>query len=217
MVCGTAGTVVGIVLIVVPVVVYQWDNFEPPLQHDWPSGTYPCLCILLGGIGGTLMVPSSPSYSWPSNTTAATTDIEAPSSPPESSTTSSSCGGGGGGRHQSRGCCRGGYRWVGGLLGGALSSGLAYLASWMISLRAAGNIVDLPLILFCGVPGLILYSLVHQCSDYTFPPPRNNQQYGYQWIPPVEEARGSMNHDRNSISKHQRPTFSTVSPTTTGR
>ena len=223
MVYGTAGTAVGIVLIVVPVVVYQWDNLNPPLGNDWPSPSYPCFCVLLGGIGGTLMVPSSPQL-WP---TTAIVDIESSASPSSAAT----YGGGGGVGRQNGGICRGGYRWVGGLLGGALSSGLAYLASWIISLHAAGNIVDLPLILFCGVPGLILYSLIHQCSDYTFPPPRNNGQYDYQWIPSVEESRrgrsnstggtgsaiggvrGNTNHDRN-MDKNKRPSFSTASPPT---
>lgn len=229
MVCGTVGTVAGIALIVVPVVVYQWDTLHPPLGHAWPEPFYPLLCIVLGGIGGTLMVPSSTSSvsssSWSASATVSTssyTDVESVSlsSPPGRHGSGGAIGGGWiWTDEQSKWCtCRGGYRWVGGLLGGASSSGLAYLASWVISQHAAGNIIDVPLILFCSVPGLIVYSLVHQCSDYTFPShSRHNGNHQHQQY--YRNDYGSTSHNRMSSNsnKHQRPSFSTVSPPTMRR
>ena len=195
MVYGSFGTVLGMILVIVPVIIYQYDNVTPPLGHNWTSPRYAIVCLILGMIGGLLMVPSSTTSSSTTTTTSSVTtnasavDIESNGGIWHNT------------RHQ-KWFCGGGYRWVGGLLGGGLASGLAYLASWRIAQESSNDIVDLPLILFCCVPGLIVYSLIHQCSDWTFPPPpspppqssssssRQNQHYNdYQWIPSVDETR----------------------------
>lgn len=167
----------GMALIGVPVVIYQWDNDTAPLGLDWPGRMYAGMCIASGGIGGLMMVPTRDADDDDNN------------------------------NHRHRG--RLGYRWVGGMLSGALTASVAYWASWRIGLEQE-DVVDLPLILFCAVPGLILYSLVQQCSDRTFP--NNPRRYNYHWLPDNnihsgDGGSGGMNNNdspRRSILRESR-------------
>ena len=79
-----------------------------------------------------------------------------------------------------------GYKWVAGMLGGVITSVIAFYTSlvWLGDVTEGGPHANIVLIILCGVPGLIVYAVVKCCSDYTFPE-------SYQSIPTYNPSEGS--------------------------
>jgi hypothetical protein len=113
-----ASTLTGILLIALPVIVFQFEYPETPLDRK--------ICTLLGGIGGALM--------------ASRCDKNAL-----------------------------GFRWAAGMFGGAITSNLAYYFSVQWFMLVGGPSVNVFIIFFCSIPGLIAYAIISRCSDRTFP------------------------------------------------
>jgi Na+/H+-translocating membrane pyrophosphatase len=64
------------------------------------------------------------------------------------------------------------YKWAAGMLGGGITSAIAFYTSlvWLGDVGDEGGPhTNIVLIMLCGVPGLIVYAIVKCCSDYTFP------------------------------------------------
>jgi hypothetical protein len=87
-----------------------------------------------------------------------------------------------------------GYKWVAGMLGGGITSAIAFYTSlvWLEDAPVNGPHTNIVLIMLCGVPGLIVYAIVKCCSDYTFPD-------SYQSIPTYE---GSSTSDSETKRSH---------------
>jgi Na+/proline symporter len=113
-----ASTLTGILLIAVPVIVFQLEYPETPLDRK--------ICTLLGGIGGALMASRC-------NKNAL------------------------------------GFRWAAGMFGGAITSNLAYYGSVQWFMLVDGPSVNIFIIFFCSIPGLIVYAIISRVSDRTFP------------------------------------------------
>jgi hypothetical protein len=90
-----------------------------------------------------------------------------------------------------------GYKWVAGMLGGGITSAIAFYASlvWLGDVPVGGPNTNIVLIMLCGVPGLIVYAIVKCCSDYTFPE-------SYQSIPTYNPSEGSSTSDSERKSSH---------------
>lgn len=62
-----------------------------------------------------------------------------------------------------------GFRWLGGVLGGGLTSNLAYYGSELwFTLQGEDASFNIFIIMVCSIPGLIAYAGVKRCSDRTF-------------------------------------------------
>lgn len=88
-----------------------------------------------------------------------------------------------------------GYKWVAGMLGGGITSAVAFYTSLVWLGDVGGPHANIVLIMLCGVPGLIVYGIVKCCSDYTFPE-------SYQFIPTYNPTEGSSTSDSGRNGSH---------------
>ena len=94
-----------------------------------------------------------------------------------------------------------GYRWFAGMLGGGITSVIAYYTSlvWLGDVPVGSPHTNIVLIILCGVPGLIVYAIVKCCSDYTFPE-------SYQSIPTYNPSEGSSTSGSERKGSHPHAT-----------
>ena len=174
---------VGIILIVLPTIVFQVVPTNPfglfhetAHHHQWARITYLHYFVIpCGSIGGILFSRTSPSSS----------HIRP----------------------------RDGYVWIGGFFGGMITSIIAYqMSTKLYDETSSTDLNGFPFIVG-AVPGLIVYAMVKRCSNYTFPNTYDNHSSmtsSYQPIP--TNSSGNHHSNKSSYQNNYSTTTGTTSP-----